>query len=111
MRISAGKSQQQSLEDKFKVQKIPSISDMIRIELPKFGLEVTKQTLPQPVQNMMDAHGGKSTPNIQKHRSEQFNRSYLCRSITEYNKLSIKLKCCKTTKELSVKLKRQLFQI
>ena len=82
MRIIAGKSQRQSLEYDFKVQKIPSISDMIRIQVMKFGLEVTKQTQPQPVQNMMEAYSGKkmhrypthgkSTPNIQKHRSEQF---------------------------------------
>ena len=45
----------------------------------------------------MDKQGGKkqhgyntqnkNTPNVQAHTTTQFNQSYLCRSIVEYNKL------------------------
>ena len=57
--IITSKSQQQTIEDDFRMLKILKISDMIKIELAKFGLEITKRAQPQPVQSMMDAHGGK----------------------------------------------------
>ena len=39
--------------------KILKITDMIKIKLSKFGLKITKNAQPQPLQQMLDAHGGK----------------------------------------------------
>ena len=56
-----GKVGQESVDNEFNLLKVLKITDMIRIELSKFGLEIMKNALPQPLQQMMDAHGGKKT--------------------------------------------------
>ena len=50
---------EQSVEEGFKSLKILKISDMIRIELAKFGYDIAKSIQPQPVQKMMELRGGK----------------------------------------------------
>ena len=39
----------------------------------------------------------KHIPNLQRHQSEQYHSSYLCRSIIEINKLPLELKCISKT--------------
>ena len=70
--------------------------DMIRIELCKFGHKITQDDIPTAMKSIMDKRGGKkqhdyntqnkNTPNVQSHSTTQFNQSYLCKSIVEYNK-------------------------
>ena len=55
----AGKVGQESVDNEFNLLKILKITDMIKIELSKFGLKITKNAQPQPLQQMMDVYGGK----------------------------------------------------
>ena len=60
---------------------------MIQLELIKFGYKIAKHQQPLPLQELMNARGGKkihgyptrgkSVPNIQKHTSEIFNKSFI----------------------------------
>ena len=63
----------------FKRNAILKISDMINLELQKFGLKLSRQDLPNPIDQMMNRKGGKKMhqyptqnkiiPNIQPHNS------------------------------------------
>ena len=75
---------------------------MIDMELCKFGHKLTKKVLPKPLKYLMDQRGGKKshrydtrnkdTPNVQLHQTMVFNQSFLCKSITEFNKLPTDIK-------------------
>ena len=90
---------------------------MINVELAIFGYNISNKKLPKPLLDMLNARGGKkthryptcgkATPNVQQHTSEMFNRSFLCQSIAEYNKMSDKEKRCKNSKLLGQILKQK----
>ena len=75
---------------------------MIQFNLCKLGQQMTHKLLPKPLQDILNAGGGKkthryptrnkSTPNIQKHQCIIFNRSFLCQGIKEFVKLKGNLK-------------------
>ena len=75
---------------------------MIQFNLCKLGQQMTHKHLPKPLQDILNADGGKkthryptrnkSTPNIQKHQCTIFNRSFLCQGIKEFVKLKDNLK-------------------
>ena len=58
---------------------------------------ISHDQLPIPIHRMFEAKGGKKLhryptqrkhiPNVQAHSSETFNKSFMCRSIMEYNLL------------------------
>ena len=85
-----------------KVKQFVKFLDMIEIELCKFGHKLTKRTLPKPLRDLMDQREGKkrhrcntrckSKPNVQSHQSTIFNQNFLCKSITEFNKLPTNVK-------------------
>ena len=78
------------------------LKSMIRFNLCKLGQQMTHQLLPKPLQDIINADGGKKThryptrnkftPNIQKHQCTIFNRSFLCQGIKEFVKLKDNLK-------------------
>ena len=78
------------------------LNNMIQFNLCKLGQQMTHKLLPQPLQNILNADGGKKThryptrnkytPNIQKHQCSIFNRSFLCQGIKEFVKLNDNLK-------------------
>ena len=78
------------------------LNNMIQFNLCKLGQQMTHKLLPQPLQNILNADGGKIThryptrnkftPNIQKHQCSFFNRSFLCQGIKEFVKLKDNLK-------------------
>ena len=78
------------------------LNNMIQFNLCKLGQQMTHKLLPEPLQNILNADGGKKThryptrnkytPNIQKHQCSIFNRSFLCQGIKEFAKLNDNLK-------------------
>ena len=61
-----------------------------------------EKELPKPLQDMLESQGGrkrhryetqnKETPNIQKHTSSQFNKSFVCKSLFKCNQLTPEIK-------------------
>ena len=112
--IMTGKSNLQAIQEDYKKLRILKIEDMI-------WLQYHQQKLPKPPLDMLNARGGKkthryptrgkTTTNVQNHTSELFNRSFLCKSIVEYSKLSDKEKGCKSIKLLDLVLKCKNFLI
>ena len=106
--------------DIYKQYKILPIDHMIQLELCKCEHRISHENLPKPIMNILKANGGlkrhhyetrnKSTPNIQMHSSQQFNNSYLCKSIKKYCGLSIKLKSVTKLTTFVRQLKNQLLQ-
>ena len=84
----------------FKKHNVLKFTDIVKIELCKFGARVARQQIPKPIQQIMKLRGGekrhryntrrKGIPNVQKHRSLSFNKSFLCCRIVEYNNLTPK---------------------
>ena len=58
---------------------------MIHLELAKYGHKISNNLYPKPIHTLANADGGKKshqylmryklTPNIQKHKSKEFNNS------------------------------------
>ena len=99
----------------FEQEHIPTLQNLIDLEAAKFGYKISRNLVPKPIQNIMNAKGGKkthtyhtrnkTTPNIQRHQSTQFNRSFLCRSIS-YTNLPEDLKQTKSYKNFCIRVKR-----
>ena len=93
------------------------LNRMIQLNLCKLGHQMTHKLLPQPLQNILNADGGKKThkyptrnkhtPNIQKHQSIMFNWSFLCQSTKEFIKLNDTLKQEKYPNRFVKLLKKQ----
>ena len=72
-----------------------NVQDIVELELGKFGYWLSKDLLPKPLKQLMESKGGrkshryptrnKFTPNIQRHYSTIFNRSFMCRSLVTYS--------------------------
>ena len=91
---------------------------MIQLELIKFGYKITKNQQPLPLQELMNARGGKKThryptrgknvPNIQKHTSEIFNKSFIHRSMSEFSMMPDSIKNSKSIGNIVMKFKSNL---
>ena len=120
IRIITGKGNSDTIDEDFKSLKIVHISDMIRIELAKFGYEISQKSVPKSLLNMLNSNGGlkkhryptrgKNVPNIQAHTSETLNKSFMWKSLAIYNKLGSSMKNSKKSKILSGRLKREILQ-
>ena len=116
VRIICKKSSTYNSKVLFEQEHIPTLQNLIDLEVAKFDYKISHNLIPKPIQNIMDAKNGKkthiyhtcnkTTPNIQRHRSTQFNRSSLCRSISTYTSLSKELKQSKSYKNFCTKAKR-----
>ena len=99
VRLVARKKKNHPTNEIFQDLEIANISDMIKIETAEVGHRISTEQYPAPLLNIFDAHGGlkqhryptrnKRTPNIQMHLSQQFNNSFLCKSISIYNYLLV----------------------
>ena len=58
IRIITGKGNSDNINEDFKILKILRISDMIRIELAKFGYEIPHKSVFKPLLNMLNSNGG-----------------------------------------------------
>ena len=88
----------------FESLKIMKLDEIEKFELCKLLFCVKERLIPAPIYNMFDALGKKThcyntryknLPNIKKHISIEFNKSFLCKGITYYNQLNVEIKKCK----------------
>ena len=104
-----------SVDAIFRELKLLKFSDMIKIELCKFGARISNNLLPKPIQELMKKRRGwkthgydtrnKCIPNTQKHTTTCFNISFMRRGITEYSNLTFDLKSITNITMLTTKLK------
>ena len=77
--------------------RILKLDHLINLQLCKLGHMISHDQLLIPIHKMFEAKGGKKLhryptqrkhiPNVEAHSSETFNKSFMCRSIMEYNLL------------------------
>ena len=99
----------------FRKLKLVKFSDMINIELCKFGAWVSNNLLPKPILDLMKKRGGRKThgyetrnkniPNTQRHTSARFNTSFMHHGITEYSRLTLDLKSIMNISTFNSRLK------
>ena len=104
-----------SVDAIFRKLKLLKFSDMIKIELCKFGARISNNLLPKSIQELMKKRSGwkthgydtrnKRIPNTQKHTTTCFNISFMRHGITEYSNLTFDLKSVTNITTLSTKLK------
>ena len=90
-------------------------SDMIHIELLKFGYMLSKKKLPNPINNIMTKKGGQKThpyqtrnkmiPNIQRNNDQSFNSSYLCKGVSLFMNSGKSIKDAKSLKRMTTEAK------
>ena len=98
--------------------RIPKIKDIIHIAMCKLGHNISHKYYSSPILNLFDKFGGqkshryptrnKHVPNVQWHHSEQYSKSFLCRSVTDYNKLPYRLKLIDDTSIFTRQLKKYI---
>ena len=103
------------VESAFNRLKIIRLPDLNTFHQQKLGYQVSHKFLPTPIVELFKRRGGKKThryetrnknmPNIQVHQEPMYNNSFLCKAITEYNKLSISIKM------FTCKLKEQYINV
>ena len=106
----------ETVKSAFNQLKIIRLPDLILFNQQKLGYLVSHKLLPTPLLGLFNRRGGrkthcyetrnKNTPNIQTHQEATFNKSFLCKAITEYNKLLISIKTSGTIKSFTSKLKK-----
>ena len=87
----------------------------------KLGHSISHKHFPSPIIHLFDKFGGqklhryptrnKHIPNIQCCQSEQYRNSYLCRSISEFNKLPMYLRNISKTTSFLTRLRRYILQV
>ena len=74
--------------------------------------------MPKPILELFDTLGKKThryntrekhLPNIKKHKSELYNKSFLCKCISYYNELSNTIKKTTNLYEFAREYKKELF--
>ena len=106
----------ETVEFAFNRLKIIRLLDLITFHQQKLGYLVSHKLLPTPIAGLFNRRGGKkthhyesrnkNTPNIQAHQEPSYNNSFLCKAITEYNKLSISIRTSETIRMFTCKLKK-----
>ena len=105
-------------DPQFKSLKIMKINEINRYELCKLAYRVKEKLLPKALLEMFDAQGKKmhkystrykNLPNIMKHVSSEFNKSFLCKSIWHYNTLSSNIKNAANLNDFIAKYKAYIF--
>ena len=102
----------------FNKLRILKFKDIIHIAMCKLGHNISHKHYPSPILNLFDKFGGEKThryptqnkhvPNVQRHHSEQYNKSFLCRNVTVYNKLPQRLKNVDNTTTFIRQLKQHI---
>ena len=106
----------ETVKSAFSRLKIIRLPDLIVFHQQKLGYLVSHKLLPTPLLGLFNRRGGRKThryetrnknmPNIQTHQEALFNNSFLCKAITEYNKLLISIKTSEPTRLFTGKLKK-----
>ena len=106
------------IKELYTLLSIQPIDQLIKGSLCKLGHSLNHKQLPSPLIRLFNIHGGEKThrypmqnkniQNVQKHKVQVFNRSFLCRSLVEYGKLPTELKTEKNKRIFDHKLKHYL---
>ena len=104
----------------YKEEKLFTLSELIQLEMCKFGHQVMCKYLLKPILNLLHSRGGKkthryntcykNTPNIQ-HADVNFNKSFMCQGLVQYNQIPSTIRETKNTKLLMKKLKQFLLSV
>ena len=91
----------------FKDLHMMTVYNMIQIAMCILGHNISHKHFPSPIVRLFYMFGGhkshryptrnKHIPNLQRHQSEKYQSSYLCKSIIELNKLPLELKSISKT--------------
>ena len=105
----------------FKKFKILKMKDIKQLELLKFGYGIDHKIHPQPILDLfkkMEKPTGtkthkyntrqKNMPNVLPHTNTPYNQSYMCKSLSQYHKLSDKIKKAKMLKKFIEIIKYKL---
>ena len=97
IRIINKESATSDITGQYEKLRILKLDQLVKLHLCKLGHIISHDQLPIPIHRMFKARGGKKShhyptrrkpiPNIQTHSSEIFNKSFMCRSLMEYNLL------------------------
>ena len=102
----------------FKELKIMKIKEREHFESSKLAFCIKEKLLPQPIIKMFHTYGrknhpyntrNKDLPNIKKHKSDSYNRSFLCKSLHNFGTLKKKLQLSKSKNEFVSSYKKHLF--
>ena len=92
----------------FKELKIMKIKEMEQFESSKLAYCIKENLLPKPILEMFRTFGkknhhyntrNKNLPNIRKHKSDSYNKSFLCKSLHNFSMLKKEIQMSKTKKE------------
>ena len=98
--------------------KIMKIKEIKHFEHSKLGFCIKERLLPHPILKMFYNYGkknhpyntrNKDLPNIKKHKSDSYNKSFLCKSLYNFSTLKKNLRLSKSKKEFVSSYKKQLF--
>ena len=99
LRVFSGKPKWYSTRQLYKEERLLQLESLIQIELCKFGHRITHRELPKPLLDLVNSWGGRKThpyethnknlPSVQQHTGTSFNKSFMCKGITEYNRLPL----------------------
>ena len=94
------------------------LPELIVLELAKYGYKISNKLYPTKTHELAESNGGlkrhryptrfKSTPNIQKHGTKEFNSSHLCKGLAVYINLPDRLKGIKSLKNFTKEVKKYL---
>ena len=101
----------------FKSLKIMKFNEIKRFELCKLAHNLKEKELPKPLMELFNNDKKthryhtrfKQLLNIKKHMGTDYNKSFLCKSLTYFNELDLTLRRTKNKQEFTQKYKAYLF--
>ena len=115
VRIAGRQKKNSPVNDLLSQLDLLKFSDLIDLELLKFGYQLSRKNLPDPINKIMNQKGGKKThryptcnkhiPNVQKHNDKHFNKGYLCKGVTLFTNASTRIKDAPSLKAMIKEVK------
>ena len=97
----------------FKKERILLLNDILYVENCKMMFTVDRASCPKLISNLFEhkqlryeTRGGRA--NVPPHRSSQFNRSFLCKSVTDWGNLSVEIRSLDHIKLLARQLRMSI---
>ena len=118
VRAITNKSNSYHTDPMFNTLKIMKFDEIEKFELCKLLFCVKEKLIPAPIYNMFNTLGEKThgyntryknVPNIKKHTSTEFNKSFLCKGITCYSQLNGEIKKATNKTDFIRKYKLNLY--
>ena len=103
----------------FNELKIMKIKDLEHFESSKLTYCIKEKLLPPPITKMFHTYGkknhsyitrNKELPNIKKHKSDSYNKSFLCKSLHNFSTLKKEIQMSKSKKRICEFLQKTSLQ-